>query len=149
MTQKFTRRSPLVLLVVCGLPLLALVSGCGKPAHIPDLGEVSGTVTLDGQPLADATVSFSPAEGRPSFGKTDAAGQYSLSFVGDHTGAIVGPHTVRISTEQYIEREDGSTDFVKESVPPGYNTQSTLAVSVEPGENTFDFDLSSKPAKKR
>ena len=147
MSPTTIRRRPLTLLVPA-LTLLALAGGCGKPAHIPDLGEVSGTVTLDGQPLADATINFSPAEGRPSFGKTDAAGQYSLSFVGEYTGAIVGPHTVRISTEQYIEREDGTTDYVKESVPPGYNKKSTLTANVEPGENSFDFELSSKPGKK-
>jgi len=147
MSPTTIRRRPLTLLVPA-LTLLALAGGCGKPAHIPDLGDVSGTVTLDGQPLVDATVNFSPAEGRPSFGKTDAAGQYSLSFVGEYTGAIVGPHTVRISTEQYIEREDGTTDYVKESVLPGYNKKSTLTANVEPGENSFDFELSSKPGKK-
>ncbi len=138
-----------LLFLVGGIVAVALSIGCGKPAHIPDLGEVSGTVTLDSKPLANATVTFAPTAGRPSAGTTNAAGQYSLSFVGDYTGAMVGSHTVRISTEQYIEREDGTTDYVKESIPPVYNKKSTLSASVKPGENTFDFELSSKPGKHR
>jgi len=43
---------------------------------------VSGTVTLDGRPFAKANVAFEPGQGRPSFGATDAQGQYTLQFAG-------------------------------------------------------------------
>lgn len=55
-------------------------------------------------------------------------------------------HTVRIGTEGYVLGPDGTTEFVAEAVPAAYNTQSTLAADVQPGQNTFNFDLSSKPA---
>jgi len=123
-----------------------LACGCGRPAHIPELGDVSGTVTLDGRPLAKATVAFEPAEGRPSLGTTDAQGAYTLEFAGGYKGAIVGRHTVRIGTEGYFPAADGTAEFVEESIAPAYNTQSTLAADVQPGRNRFDFELSSQPA---
>lgn len=53
---------------------MLLVSGCGWPARIPDLGDVSGTVTLDGRPFAKATVAFELGMGRQSIGITDGEG---------------------------------------------------------------------------
>ncbi len=124
------------------------LAGCSRPAHIPELGEVAGQVTLDGQPLANATVTFAPPKGRPSLGTTDADGRFLLTFIGDFMGAMVGPHTVRISTEQYIEKPDGMTEYVKETLPPWYNAASELTAEVRPGLNEFVFDLSSAKRKK-
>ncbi len=43
------------------------------PRRPAPLGTVSGQIRLDGQPLADATVFFSPeGGGRTSVGRTDA-----------------------------------------------------------------------------
>jgi hypothetical protein len=130
--------------LAAGLVLLA--AGCGRPSHLPDLGYVSGTVTLDGRPFAQANVAFEPGQGRPSLGTTDAQGRYTLEFAGGYKGAVLGRHTVRIGTEGYFPSADGGVEFVAESVPAAYNTQSTLAADVQPGQNTFDFDLSSQPA---
>ena len=65
---------------------LALTSaiGCGgAPSDMPELGSVTGTVTLAGKPLADAIVEFRPAEGRPSSGKTNETGAYTLQYTSD------------------------------------------------------------------
>ena len=48
-------KSQLVALVVA---VTLLTQGCGRS----DLGKVTGTVKLDGQPLPNATVVFSPVE---------------------------------------------------------------------------------------
>ncbi|MCR9231751.1 MAG: hypothetical protein NXI29_12120 [bacterium] len=47
---------------------LCLTVGCGDSAGSdqPDLGTVSGVVTMDGKPLPAVTVTFTPTEGRPS-----------------------------------------------------------------------------------
>jgi hypothetical protein len=123
-----------------------LAGGCGRPAHFPELGDVSGTVRLDGRPVVKANVAFEPSEGRPSLGITDAQGLYTLQFAGGYGGAIVGRHTVRIGTEGYFPGADGGVEFVAESLPATYNTESTLAADVQLGRNRFDFDLSSQPA---
>jgi hypothetical protein len=130
--------------LAAGMVLVA--GGCGRPSHLPELGYVSGTVRLDGRPVVKANVAFEPSEGRPSLGITDAQGLYTLQFAGGYGGAIVGRHTVRIGTEGYFPGADGGVEFVAESLPATYNTESTLAADVQLGRNRFDFDLSSQPA---
>lgn len=68
---------------------------------------VSGLVTLDGQPLAGATINFQPITdkatasqaGIGSYGKTDEQGRYTLRLIDpDQPGALVGKHTVTVTT---------------------------------------------------
>jgi hypothetical protein len=134
------------LFVVLAAGVVLLVAGCGRPSHLPELGQVSGTVKLDGRPFAKANIAFEPGEGRPSLGTTDAQGRYTLEFAGGYKGALLGRHTVRIGTEGYFPGADGGVEFVAESLPATYNTQSTLAADVQRGRNEFNFDLSSQPA---
>lgn len=123
--------------------------GCSSRSDIPPLGEVTGTVTLDGTPLEGATVTFAPVMGRPSAGMTDQQGHFILDYAAGYRGALVGTHTVRINTERYVENPDGTTDFFKETIPDTYNSKSTLSADVQTGENQFTFDLSSKTAGRK
>ena len=86
--------------------LVAVAAGCGGEKLAP----VSGVVTLDGAPLADASVTFQPVAqggidaGSGSYAKTDAEGRYTLRTVtGDRRGAVVGKHVVRISQYEQIK----------------------------------------------
>ena len=80
---------------------LLLVLGCGGGAKVVP---VTGRVTLNGKPLADAKVSFQPiakeksmeAAGPGSTGKTDAEGKFTLKTPTGQDGAVVGMHRVRI-----------------------------------------------------
>jgi hypothetical protein len=126
--------------IVCAWLVLALfVAGCGGGG--PDLGQVTGTVTLDGTPLADAEVQFQPSEGAPSNGTTDGSGHYELKFTRDKKGALLGTHTVQIFASTYAEDEDGNEFELPQKVPARYNTESELTRNVEAGNNTFDFSL--------
>jgi hypothetical protein len=118
----------------------ACFAGCGGPDH-PDVGRVSGVVTLDGQPLADATVMFQPTSGRASIATTDSAGKYSLTYLDGVPGALLGQHKVIIRTE--IPGEDGQPPQVKEKLPKRYHDQTELTAEVKPGSNTINFDLTS------
>ena len=120
--------------------LLAFSAGCGKSR----LNAVTGTITLDGQPLPDATVVFTPvAGGRPAGGRTDDKGKYSLVYSRDTTGAEAGEHIVSITTADDIEQEDGSVASVPEKVPAKYNFQTELTAIVEVGSSVHDFRLES------
>ncbi len=132
------------ILLAVGLGLLPLgLTGCGSGG--PDLGRVEGTVTLDGKPLEGALVEFQPREeGVPSYGRTDASGQYQLQFGVDQPGAMVGTHTVRITTGGMESTGEGPAVAVPERVPAKYNVQSTLTREVESGSNTIDFELSTR-----
>ncbi len=118
--------------------------GCGESADHPDLGRVTGVVTLDGAPLPGAVVGFQPVQGRPSSGLTDNEGRYTLLYTADAQGAIIGTHTVSISTERYADQPDGSSQLVPEKIPAKYNKKTTLTQEVKAGSNQFNFELTSK-----
>lgn len=133
----------------CRAPILALTLGSCLAAGCtngPQYGQVQGVVTLDNQPLEGANVTFTPdfPEGNPSFGKTNAAGRFTLGESADVSGAVVGPYTVRISTFDAGKPDaEPPLPFVQERVPSKYNIKSTLTCDVKPGENEIDFDLDS------
>ena len=120
------------------LALTSCLAGCGRGPR-PDLGTVEGIVTLDGMPLAAATVRFTPhGPGRTAQGVTDASGRYRLLYLRDVPGANVDRHVVRITT---ASDETGGV----ESLPVRYHRRSTLEAHVKPGRNTVDFALESVP----
>lgn len=121
------------------LPLLMLaVLGCGSSG--PRLGQVEGTITLDGQPLPEALVTFYPKDGRPSSGVTDSNGVYRLQFTADKAGAALGEHVVRITANQQ-SGEEVPTKRVQETLQEIYNRDSILKADVKSGKNKFDFAL--------
>tara|TARA_R110002111_G_scaffold107056_2_gene165462 strand:- start:30663 stop:31082 length:420 start_codon:yes stop_codon:yes gene_type:complete len=123
--------------------LCLIAAGCGGQAgDQPDLGYVTGTVTLDEKPLPGVVVVFSPETGRASVGTTDSDGKYELIYVGDTKGANIGTHKVSITTEQAESTDESAAPF-KETIPAKYNTQSTLTEEVKAGDNVFDFQLKS------
>ena len=75
------------------LLLVVLLAGCGG-----SISSVSGTVTLDGKPLADATVQFVPdGVGRDATGQTDKNGYFSMSTLKPGDGVVAGNYKVVIS----------------------------------------------------
>lgn len=81
---------------VTALTLAGLI-GCGSSG--PATHPVSGVVTLGGQPIESATVTFHPAggEGRSASGTTDASGQYELTTFASGDGAMAGSYRVTIA----------------------------------------------------
>ncbi|WP_417386363.1 hypothetical protein [Gimesia sp.] len=131
--------------VVClSIISLCIATGCGDSggSDQPDLGTVTGVVTMDGQPLANVTVTFSPENGRPSIARTDEAGNYELGYLAETKGAVIGKHTVSIITPQENPTPPGQV--YKDPIPAKYNDQTTLSADVKEGANTFDFQLESK-----
>ncbi|HTN76803.1 MAG TPA: carboxypeptidase regulatory-like domain-containing protein [Pirellulaceae bacterium] len=129
-------KSFLALAVTGGLLILA---GCDNG---PKLGEVSGKVTLDGQPIKGLEVSFVPtvaALGTTAIGYTQADGTYTLHYPGDRQGAPVGEYKVSIAGGE----TDGESGAAVQ-IPAKYNQQSELTVEVKSGKNTHDFVLTSK-----
>lgn len=113
-----------------------ILLGCSRTDR-PPLGQVRGTVTLDGTALANATVLFTPAgKGRTSHGCTDASGRYELRYLRNIPGANVDRHTVRITTSS---EENGG----REHLPPRYHSRTVLEATVVAGSNDLDFDLRS------
>jgi hypothetical protein len=124
----------------CCVLLTVSVVGCSQGGA--DLGQVEGTVTLDGQPLANAVVEFQPeAEGRPSMGSTDSSGHYELMYTRDTPGAMIGKHRVRIELSD-SDDEPGAEPAL--AVPEKYNAETELSEEVAAGSQTIDFTLTSE-----
>ena len=146
----------------CSIVGLLLLAGCGgvqTDYGQLDLKEISGTVTLDGAPLAEAVVRFEAPDGTFSYGKTDGSGNYTLMLNSEKRGVTPGLKVVRISTTGGLgedsdgeprESEDGADAEVNgsspavngERVPPCYHRDSKLQVNVERSIN-LKFDLKS------
>lgn len=125
--------------LLCGSLWLGAVvflgGGCtSRTAGYPDLGLVSGSVTLDGKPLAGIDVLFQPLQGRSSSGTTDSQGRYELLFSPVAEGAMVGQHTV--SFHQTPDEAD-----VRSLARPFKHLRRTFEVHVQSGRNTHDFEL--------
>lgn len=128
--------------VICLVIIARLVFWLFFSSPAIPLGLVRGSVTLNGQPLARATVEFTPQKGGPSYGKTDTRGFYELAYLPGKEGAMVGEHIVRITTYDWITLNNGSKSELPEQVPARYNAESELRASVSPGSQKIDWELS-------
>ncbi len=130
-------------------------AGCG--AEEVQLASVTGTITMNGEPLPGATVLFRPRTSADdselkgaseSFGKTDEKGHYELAVVmtGD-TGAVVGPNNVIITLDAFEEILPSYDSAGKDRrgpnpIPAEYNSKMTLEFDVPPdGTENADFKL--------
>lgn len=119
-------------LLSCIWVAFTLVVYCGCGAGGPEIASVEGTVTMDGKPLANATVVFSPVGGRPAGARTDEDGHYVLNFGSGRKGAIPGINKIRVTTmSEAYEKEDGTkVNGSRETIPVEYNQATTDRKSV-------------------
>jgi hypothetical protein len=128
------------------LPLLvlmiAMTVGCNQG---PKLAEVTGKVTLNGEPVPNAMITFFPKfQGSPSYGVTDEKGDYFLAFSDTKRGAMIGEFDVQLETRK-VSAEEASDDPTK--VPPKYveipkkYRGKAFSVDVKSGGNTCNFEM--------
>lgn len=93
-----TRVLPSVGVIVAAFLLYFWMSS--SESNLPPLAEVSGRVTVDGNPVP-AQLMFFPsdenAEGSGSIAQCNADGTYEVYYNADVKGAVIGPNTIRIS----------------------------------------------------
>ncbi len=95
--------------ILLGLTVPVFILGCGGGAanDSVETAPVSGTVTMDGQPLAGAEVNFT-TDKFASSGTTDAEGKFELP-----TGAAIGENKVFISKWKGGRKpSDGSDELI-------------------------------------
>ena len=118
-------------------PLLAAtfaLAGCGSSEPIPETErtDITGTITLDGKPLAEAEILFVPLEGDQRKGTmlafSDADGKYSMP---------------QVAFGEYQVRVDRQVDGGPNPALAAYQDESELRAAVEAGNTQFDFDLKS------
>jgi len=124
--------------LLSALLLLAVAGGCGPGG--PKTYPVSGTVTFDGEVVADGYIVFTGKSSTvPPATATIADGKYSLLATAD-------THRVEIQASRFIGPENPIMGLRAKAqyVPERYNIESTLSAEVTPtGENRFPFELTS------
>jgi hypothetical protein len=89
---------------VFGVGLMGCTGGSGRS----DLVQAKGKVLYKGQPVAGATVMFTPTEkGSPANGITDASGAFTMSTLG-RPGVTVGKHRVTVTKVDASVTQDAS-----------------------------------------
>lgn len=161
-------------LLVLGLAVGGIaLAGCSGGSTV-DAEHVHGLVTLDGEPVPEATVTFVPVnegEGMSAVGRTDEEGVYTLNPVGvgattadAGTGTLSGEYyvgVVKTIFEEVLSQEEAmeqGIEYVEASdpgestgegtyvVPKKYNDPraSDITVTVKEGENDIPIVLTSE-----
>lgn len=121
---------------------LCLFAGCGGGDTL-DRQAVYGNVSLDGQPLASGSIRFEPQSAATGGGTVIRDGEYELA---EEVGLPPGDYKVAISGATGATGEpsmdDDAPQVAAELVPPQYNSQTTLSITVtQGGSQQFDFAL--------
>lgn len=126
--------------------LLLLQVGCGGGGV--ERSAVSGSVTLDGNPIEEGMILFSPLGEGPSAGGDIKNGQYLIEA---DRGPSPGSYRVEIRAYRGTGRTThdaarGTTEEIKVPIIPArYHSNSELKVEITPeATNQHDFELKSK-----
>jgi hypothetical protein len=131
------------------LAFVLVVAGCPN-ANPLGRQAVSGSVTLDGAPLDQGSISFQPTSGAAtSAGASIAGGQYSIA---QEFGLPPGKYRVVISSGTGGGNGLDATGMPgetatppKDRIPPEWNTNSKHLVEItESGPGEFNFDIQSR-----
>jgi len=155
-----------LLLSVCLTVLVGFV-GCEResPREGPQMVEVTGTITLDGEPVEGAHIGFSPETSGPAaFAVSDKRGRYELRTRDPGDGAIPGKYGISATKEiseggMEFESQAALEAYVQEHgerppprrtinmLPEKYSTKKTSGLTAEINvakKNRFDLELTSE-----
>lgn len=143
-------RSALILAAVAALAVCQ--AGCGKHS-----ASVSGSVTLDGKPLATGVVNFTPAAtGASAYANIGADGRYALQ-TGAEAGLEPGSYKVTVAANATPEQaaamgiKIGREGIMPLLTPPRYADVSStpLVVDVKAGRQEIDLALEADKGGKK
>jgi hypothetical protein len=126
---------------IWGMPFVLglFILGCGGGAEV-ETATVSGKVTMDGQPVYPAKVTFSPIgtqgveiSGRPATANTDVDGSYTIATV------VVGANAVGVTLTPTDPDDEEAED--NEMNIPMAGKPSQDSYNVVSGSNQIDITL--------
>jgi hypothetical protein len=123
------------------IALLGMLVGCSSNTS----AEVTGIITVDGQPAEKGSISFIPVDGKTTTeGGVIENGKYTAK-------SAIGAMKVQIRVPKVTGKkqlyDDKKAEFVptySETLPRKYNTDTELRLDVKPGKNEKDWELSTK-----
>jgi hypothetical protein len=149
----FSRRIIFLLSIV--FMVTAILAGCSDPYG--GRKEVSGTITLQGQPVKDGSIIFYPLDSKETQGGAQIIqGEYKMTR---QNGLKPGKYLVRLTAGdgktraagEQIAAPGGSTNIVSmDLIPDDWNIKSKHEVDIKSeGANRFDFDVPNVNTAKR
>src|SRR5262249_33435781 len=120
--------------------VLALALSAASCTGESSLVTITGSVTLDGAPLPDGDILFTPAD--TQFGSEAAKienGAYRATL-------RPGQSKVQIRASRPVPGKKGpmGEQLIEDYIPPKYNNQSDLTIEVSKSQRKHDFQLLSK-----
>jgi hypothetical protein len=129
-------------LVFLGLCAIVVTAGCYGDST---KGEVTGSVTIDGQPCKTGSVAFISVDGNSgTAGAQIVDGQFSaqvpfgLMKVEIRVSKVVGEKKLYDTPDSPVQ------PIMEEVLPEKYNDETELTIDVGPGKNHKIFDLTTK-----
>ena len=123
-----------------------ILAGCGQSNPLGRLA-LSGTVQLQGQPLDQGSIEFSPLEGSPKVTSGGPIQEGRFEIVA-RQGLPPGTYRVRIFSADPSaagaepEFPGEHTEVRRDRIPPEWNANSDKQITVtEDGPNEFEFDV--------
>jgi hypothetical protein len=123
----------MIAIVLVSVGLLSS-AGCGDSR--PDRVRVSGRVLIDGKPLTFGDVKFVPEDARPSSGKLDENGRFTLTCYDGNDGAVPGIHRVQVAANEIVPGQK-----VHWHAPIKYANFRTSGMSLEITEPTDSLEI--------
>jgi hypothetical protein len=126
------------------------IGGCSADSTTPrdtfPRVAVAGTVTLSGTPLPQGKIQFDPAGGTkgPTAAAEISGGKFSIE---QPQGPVPGKYKIMISSRPPVKIKEGEPPrgmpkLDPETIPPQYNSKSTLEKEVPPGgSDSLEFAL--------
>ena len=126
--------------IALSLLIATFTAGC---ADGPAVGDVRGTVTVNGQPLKEGSIRFIPVDGdAPASGGTIHDGSFEAQVpVAKQRVEIVANV---IDEEKTPPNATADQIVMKKVVPERYSVQSELTLEVKPGLNEPIYELSDR-----
>jgi hypothetical protein len=135
--RSFARVAFLALVAFC------LLAGCS------DSTTVSGTVTMDGQPVKSGAITFVKTDGdlvRAGAVISDGAFQAKLA-PGKYRIELTGQKVVGKRKQKAFDGTDEEVELTEELFPERYNAKTELSHEIKPGPNKIDLKLNAAAAK--
>ncbi|MCO8120207.1 carboxypeptidase regulatory-like domain-containing protein [Stieleria sp. TO1_6] len=126
---------------ICATTALTLFSltGCGPSG--PPLGQIKGTLTMDGQPVKNGSIEFIPeGGGRPSLALTNEDGQYEVYYLPNVPGALTGKHRIRFEIAKAKPGDPGLVRPKRNGKSVGVTLEPSI-VDVASGDNEVNFKI--------
>jgi hypothetical protein len=119
--------------------VVATLAGCNSDTTH---GVVEGTVTVDGAPLKEGLIRFTPKGGDTATADaTIADGVFTVRVpIGEKQVSVNSPKVVG-QRKAYETADSPMVDVIEEAIPARYNSNTELTMNVKPGKQPAKFEL--------